>query len=259
MTSPTKVLAATQRIHVLLVDNIPMSAQLLADALTRDRRFLVECASCNQSALDAARQHSPDIAVVNATGTDAACGPNLVRELRLAQPAIQCVLLLDAPTPATIVEAFRAGARGVFSRTSSFASLCRCIECVYAGQVWATSTELGYLLEAITENRIAPPEVNSSAEGLSRREEDVVRLVMEGMTNREIAVRLQLSEHTVKNYIFRIFEKLGISTRVELALYALARHSNKRKSIASETRSSGSDQSNSRRTLTLARRTSHTD
>jgi DNA-binding CsgD family transcriptional regulator len=59
---------------------------------------------------------------------------------------------------------------------------------------------------------------------LTRREEEVVHLVEDGLTNRQIAVNLGLSEHTVRNNLFRIFDKLGVSTRVELALYTM-RHS----------------------------------
>jgi DNA-binding NarL/FixJ family response regulator len=57
---------------------------------------------------------------------------------------------------------------------------------------------------------------------LTKREEDVVRLLAEGMQNREIAKELSLSEHTVKNYLFHIFDKLGVSSRVELVLYAVS-------------------------------------
>jgi len=63
---------------------------------------------------------------------------------------------------------------------------------------------------------------NDSANLLTKREEDLVRLVADGLSNRDIARKLNLSEHTVKNYIFRIFEKLGVSNRVELVLYALS-------------------------------------
>jgi DNA-binding CsgD family transcriptional regulator len=59
---------------------------------------------------------------------------------------------------------------------------------------------------------------------LSKREQQVVALVAEGFTNRQISQELKLSEHTVKNYLFRVFEKLGISTRVELVLYALSQN-----------------------------------
>jgi DNA-binding NarL/FixJ family response regulator len=58
---------------------------------------------------------------------------------------------------------------------------------------------------------------------LTRREEDVVRLVADGLKNREIAQRLKVKEHSIRNYIYRIFEKLGVSSRVELFLYAFSR------------------------------------
>ena len=61
---------------------------------------------------------------------------------------------------------------------------------------------------------------------LSKREEEVVRLVAEGMTNREVSARLDLSEHTIRNYLFRIFDKLGVSSRVELVLYWLGEKQN---------------------------------
>src|SRR5207237_7032349 len=88
-------------------------------------------------------------------------------------------------------------------------------------QIWANSNELQFLLEAMSE---PVPMKFLSASGdalLSAREIDVVRCVAEGLSNREIALRLSLREHTVKNYLFRIFDKLGVSSRVEVVLYAL--------------------------------------
>jgi DNA-binding NarL/FixJ family response regulator len=91
------------------------------------------------------------------------------------------------------------------------------------GQVWVDSKQMLYLLEALTGNCAGQREMASSPPKLTRREESVVRLVVQGMVNREIAYTLHLSEHTIKNYLFRIFDKLGVSSRVELALYAVAR------------------------------------
>src|SRR5439155_2835648 len=98
----------------------------------------------------------------------------------------------------------------------------KCILCVHQGQVWASSDELLYLLAAVAQ---PVPMRFTSVTGnslLSARELDVVRCVAEGLSNREIASRLTLREHTVKNYLFRIFDKLGVSSRVEVVLYALA-------------------------------------
>jgi DNA-binding NarL/FixJ family response regulator len=129
-------------------------------------------------------------------------------------------MLIDASEHKQVVEAFRAGARGVFCRSESLTSLAKCIQCVSEGQIWANSRELRYLLEALGE---AMPLRVIDARGtalLSRRELEVVRCVAEGLSNREIAHRLGLTEHTVKNYLFRIFDKLGVSKRVEVVLYA---------------------------------------
>src|SRR5439155_4246730 len=98
----------------------------------------------------------------------------------------------------------------------------KCILCVHQGQVWASSDELLYLLAAVAQ---PVPMRFTSVTGnslLSARELDVVRCVAEGLSNREIASRLTLREHTVKNYLFRIFDKLGVSSRVEVVLYALS-------------------------------------
>jgi DNA-binding CsgD family transcriptional regulator len=79
-----------------------------------------------------------------------------------------------------------------------------------------------YVLEALSSS-ISPCLLNARGENLlSQRQQQLVSLVSEGLSNREIALRMHLSEHTVKNYLFRIFEKLGISNRVELIMYSMS-------------------------------------
>ena len=118
------------------------------------------------------------------------------------------------------MEAFRCGARGVFCRIEPLKLLSKCIQCVSLGQVWANSTELRYLLDALGETMPMRIIDSHGAGNLSKREQEVVRAVAEGLSNREIAQRLSLTEHTVKNYLFRIFDKLGVSKRVEVVLFA---------------------------------------
>src|SRR5206468_12607033 len=87
---------------------------------------------------------------------------------------------------------------------------------------WANAQQLQYLLDAL--NQVPSLRV-MNAKGmklLTPREEQVVALVADGLTNREVATELGLTEHTVKKYLFRIFDKLGISSRVELVLYAFS-------------------------------------
>ena len=121
-----------------------------------------------------------------------------------------------------VVDAFRAGAKGIFCKTEPIQALCKCIQAVHAGQIWANSDQLNWTVEAFAK---ATPLHLTNAVGrylLAKRENEVANLVSEGLTNREIAQKLGLSEHTVKKYLFRIFEKLGISNRVELVLYAMS-------------------------------------
>jgi DNA-binding NarL/FixJ family response regulator len=92
---------------------------------------------------------------------------------------------------------------------------------VHRGEIFATNQQLGYLLDSVCQ----VPSMRVVGVGgetlLTSREEQVVALVTDGLSNRDVANELGLSEHTVKKYLFRIFEKLGISSRVELVLYAL--------------------------------------
>ena len=99
--------------------------------------------------------------------------------------------------------------------------LCKCLLRVAAGQIWASTEQLNYIMDLISEVPSLRVLNSRGSRLLTPREEQVVALVAEGLGNREIARELNLSEHTIKKYLFRIFEKLGISTRVELVLYAV--------------------------------------
>jgi DNA-binding NarL/FixJ family response regulator len=199
-----------------------MSTQLLAEALGREAQFqMIESPSNVPALLALVKREKPHVVVLSAkSGETGVGGYDLVREIRAESPTTRVVMLLDASERASVIEAFRAGARGVVCRTEPFRQLGKCIQCVHQGQVWASSGELHFILEALAKPALANFQVNGKSL-LSVREMDVVRCVAEGLTNREIAQRLKLTEHTVKNYLFRIFDKLGVSSRVEVVLYAL--------------------------------------
>jgi DNA-binding NarL/FixJ family response regulator len=166
-------------------------------------------------------KEKPTVVVISAElDDDKRKGFEIARELHASHSETRVVMLLDSSERSQVVEAFRTGARGVFSRSESLNSLARCIQCVSEGQIWANSKELRYILEALGEALPLRVVDTRGAALLSRREVEVVRCVAEGLSNREIAQRLGLTEHTVKNYLFRIFDKLGVSKRVEVVLYA---------------------------------------
>ena len=116
---------------------------------------------------------------------------------------------------------FELAPRGLFDRAVyDPVLLCRCIQCVAEGQIWAKSEQLGFVLDAFA----CTPQIQATkgVQSLTPREREVARLVGDGLCNSEVAHRLGLSIHTVKNYLFSVFDKIGVSSRAELILYLLS-------------------------------------
>jgi DNA-binding NarL/FixJ family response regulator len=210
---------ATQSIvRVLITEGTRMASRLLADALSQQSSLEVVAATCgaNESLLAVAEKRPDVVLLSDGLEDDPKRGFELAKEIRLAAPEARVVLLLDNCRSETVVEAFRAGARGVFSRNDSLAVLAKCVMCVAQGQIWANSEQMGYAVEALSSAAARRHFNPDELKALSRREQEVAAALSDGLSNREIAERLQLSPHTVKNHIFRIFEKLGVSSRFEL-------------------------------------------
>ncbi len=210
-------------IRVLVADNSPFHTELLAGALTRDPDFQVVGSNLSATSVAAAsRSQTIDVYVLSAFADgDAQVGLKILEQLRATNPNARGVVLLNSSSPDSILEAFRAGARGVFHIREDSDVLRRCIRCVHEGQAWVSREQMTLLLEAL----MATPKVKAiDRKGmnlLTKREEEVVSCLAEGMTNRQIAQTIGLSQHTVKNYLFRIFDKLGVSNRIELLFMTL--------------------------------------
>jgi len=220
----------SQRAHiirVLVADSSPFHTQLLAGALMRDPAFQVHSSDLSAASLAAASaSQTMDVFVLSAPADgDGQRGLNILQELRKTNPQARAVMLLESSKPESILEAFRAGARGVFHIQESSDVLCLCIHRVHEGKAWVSHDQLTLVLEALA----ATPKIRDlDGKGmslLSKREVQVVRCLAEGLTNREIAERIGLSQHTIKNYLFRIFDKLGVSNRIELLFMTLSQSS----------------------------------
>ncbi|HKS81047.1 MAG TPA: LuxR C-terminal-related transcriptional regulator [Candidatus Acidoferrales bacterium] len=229
MASAASATAKTEPIRILVTDNTPMGADLLARTLKRDRRFhVVGTIVIPDEILETARRDKPDVVILTHLDEESPIRFRTARDLRASLPSQKLVILLDSSERSLVVEAFRAGARGILCRDASVKSLGKCLESVHEGQIWATSAEMQFVLESLVES---PPIRLSDPSGtplLTNQEQAVVHWMTEGLSNREIASQLKLSEHTVKNYIFRVFEKLGVSKRVEVILYALNQRAHSR-------------------------------
>jgi len=211
-------------IGVLIADSNRMQAQLLTSALRRHPEFhIATCPMDTISILQAVSAALPRIVVLSLNQpTDISETVMTLRRLHLSHPEIPKVLLVDTCDRELVLSAFRSGARGIFPITdANLRLLCKCLLRVAAGQIWANTEQLNYVMDLISEVPALRVLNSSGSSLLTPREEQVVALVAEGLGNREIARELDLSAHTVKKYLYRVFEKLGISTRVELVLYAV--------------------------------------
>lgn len=216
--------ASASAITVLIADSNRMQAQLLTSALRRRSEFRISTCSVDVPSILHAIASKPTRVVVLSLNhsLELAAQMTAMRRIHLSYPAISKVLLVDSYNRELVVNAFRSGAHGIFCISDAhFRLLCRCIQRVADGQIWANTEQMGFLVDLISGVPSLRVLNSRGRQMLTPREEQVVALVAEGLSNRDTARELSLSEHTVKKYMFRIFDKLGISSRVELVLYAV--------------------------------------
>lgn len=214
--------ASPARVRVLIADSDYMGSELMASALSRCRNEfdVVGIASSSQDALRKVAACKPDVALLSrGWGHSDQSGLGVLEKLRESHPSTTLVMLLQTLDRDAVLGAFCAGARGIFSRSNSFQSLAKCIHCVHNGQIWVNNEQLEFLLEVLPQ--LKPRLANTKRiKLLTPREQEVTRLVADGLKNREIAQVLSVTEHTVSNYLYRVFEKLEIKSRVQLILCA---------------------------------------
>jgi len=214
-------------ISVLIADADRMSAHLIADGLTRGRNDIVVVAVSNSSAetIRELEKNQPDIALINAHLHDGRLRDyHVLQYLQMLSPKTTAIMLIPDSERDLVVDAFRGGAKGVFCRLQSIKLLSKCIRTVHEGQIWADTRNLVFILEFLTQ--LKPLRLIKPGGGMTRltpRESEVVHLLAEGLSTRDISHKLALTEHTIRNYLSAIYDKLGVSSRVELALYAVAR------------------------------------
>jgi DNA-binding NarL/FixJ family response regulator len=228
MSSPSGL--SPEVVSVLVADSNQTQSQLLCGALRRQGAFKVDnCRAELPDCLSVLEANPVDVLLLADGLTDHRERLyEMLRGVHSSYPNLATVLLLDNYDRELVVNSLRAGARGLFCLASMpFKSLCRCITSVHQGQYWTNTEQMHYLIDALS---IGPSIHLINSRGhvvLTPREEQTVHLVTEGMNNREIARELNLKENTVKKSLLRIYDKLGVSNRVELVLYALS-HSQER-------------------------------
>ena len=208
-------------VSILIVEESFLGAELLASAVKRCQNYFDVVAQVTSLAegTEALAERKPQVALVSVSLRDGqTSGYKLISHAHEHFPRTSIVALLHDSRQEHVLEAFRCGARGVISRDQAFRVLVKCIRKVQEGEIWASPDQIGLVFECLKRNSdLAPAYPPPKAlTDLTPREREVAVLVMEGYRNAEIGVRLNVSEHTVRNYIMRIYDKLGVSNRVQL-------------------------------------------
>jgi DNA-binding NarL/FixJ family response regulator len=163
-----------------------------------------------------------DVILIGSSKTDSLSAVSILQSLPDAYESARVVVLTQDPDYAEVISLFRAGAKGIFgSADLRFELLCKCIRCVHQGQIWAKNELLAHLVSSLSHPKSTNVIDRHGKPLLTTREQQVLHLLSDGLSNSELAAVLKLSEHTIKNHLFRIYDKLGVSNRMEAVLYAL--------------------------------------
>ena len=165
---------------------------------------------------------SPDVLLISAS-SDARQTVTVLDRVNRAPGTAKVILLVLLENQDFFVRAVRAGCRGILHKESAPDLLLKCIRKVSEGELWLDRATTAQVLRQFTDDHPPqrPKDRDSKNSPLSPREREIVGLVIQGYKNRELAERLTISEQTVKNHMHNIFDKLGVSDRLELTLYSI--------------------------------------
>jgi len=217
---------AAETIRIVIADDHPILRDGLRKLLEAepDLRVIGE-AGDGVEAVKAVRRLKPDLLLLD-LAMPRQTGLEALREIgTLASTSIRTVVLAAAIEKAQVAQAIQLGARGVVLKESATQLLLRCIRAVMGGQYWVGHEVVSSLVEALRDLLPATDEQDRQDHfGITRREMEVINAIVSGYTNKDIAQKFSLSEQTVKHHLTNIFDKLGVSNRLELALFAVNHH-----------------------------------
>ncbi len=217
---PTLQAVSGTKIRIALADDHPIFRDGLRRLLSVEPDLeIVAEADNGQDVVGMIQKHQPDLLLLdlNMPGLD---GLSLLQRFQSLQCKTKIILLTASEDEQAYVQAMKSGTSGIVLKQSATRMLINSIRKVHEGEVWLDSKTTAVVMKQFcTPADSALKEKDGSA--LSNREREIVRLVSQGCKNRDIAEKLFISEGTVKNHLHNVFQKLGVTDRVELALHAI--------------------------------------
>lgn len=214
----------TQQIRIVIADDHPIFRDGLRRLLeTESDLKVIGEASDGEEAVKMAGQLKPDILLLD-LAMPKHTGLEALRDMSNASNSnpVRVILLTAAAEKNQIVEALQLGARGVVLKDSATQLLLKSIHTVMSGEYWVGRESVSNLVQYLrTLVQSSGEEARQKKFGLTPRELEIVSAVVAGYSNKEIAEYFKISEDTVKHHLSNIFDKLGVDTRLELALFAV--------------------------------------
>ena len=218
-TSRAKTKEQAKKIRIVLADDHPIFRDGLKKLLALEDDFeVVGEAENGQQAVDLVKRLNPDVLLLDLK-MPGMTGIGVLEQLQEEVKHTKVIVLTASEEEHEVVGAVRLGSAGVVKKQSATQLLIKSIRKVAGGEVWLDTALTAAVLKQFTEPAPAARERPKSV--LSGREREIVALVCQGFRNKEIAEKMFISEQTVKNHLHNIFDKLGVSDRLELALYAI--------------------------------------
>ena len=203
------ILADTQAIYCAGISKVI--------ALEDDIRVVAQADSLEQLRITVER-HPADVVLLE--GELLAKGTRVIAELLRIVPDVRFIVQSATANEEQTVELFRHGIRGIISRSISPDLLVRCVRRIATGETWIDNQALNWVIEAYREQGAALLNPRTQMH-LSPKEKAIITGITRGMRNKEIAFEMGTSEQVIKNYLRKIYDKLGVEDRVELALFSL--------------------------------------
>lgn len=210
-----------ESVKIVLADDHPIFRDGLRRLLESERGFeVIGEAGDGEEAVDVVRRLAPDVLLLDLS-MPRRDGLEALRKLDSVCDSVRPIILTVSIDRAATLEALRLGARGVVLKESATQVLLKSVRSVMAGQYWVGRESVGSIVQALRELASAGGDkARPQKFGLTPRELEVVAAVVAGYTNKDIASKFSISEQTVKHHLTNIFDKLGVSSRLELALFA---------------------------------------